>query len=122
MAKALKEFIWALLNFFDFIISKFQSYKCYRSPDDGRLTDIFMLGGVIVVVVAAEAMRSILRLWNKTTPNISQALPGWSLDVDPCDPAQGWGGVGCTGLLANSTNTTRSADTSSEFYVVTNIW
>ena len=67
-------------------------------------------------------MRSILRFWNKTTPNISQALPGWSLDVEPCDPAQGWGGVSCTALLANSTNTTPSADTSSEFYVVTSIW
>jgi hypothetical protein len=78
-----------------------------------------MLG---VAVVAAETMRSILRFWNKTTPNISQALPGWSLDVDPCDPAQGWGGVTCTGLLVNSTNTTLSADTSSEFYVVTWIW
>jgi hypothetical protein len=75
-----------------------------------------MLAGV---AVAAEAMRNILRLWNKTTPNISQALPGWSLDVEPCDPAQGWGGVVCTALLANSTNTTLSADTLSEFYFVT---
>jgi hypothetical protein len=74
---------------------------------------------VVVVVVAAEAMHSILRLWNKTTPNISQALPGWSLDVEPCDPAQGWGGVTCAAVSKNSTNTTQSADT---VYVVTEIW
>jgi hypothetical protein len=78
-----------------------------------------MLAGV---AVAAEAMRNILRLWNKTTPNISQALPGWSLDVEPCDPTQGWGGVTCTAVSRNSTNITSSAYTSSEFYVVAMIW
>ena len=77
--------------------------------------------GVMGVVVAAEAMRSILQLWNKTTPNISQALPGWSLDVEPCDPAQGWSGVTCTAVSRNSNKIPPSADTSSEFYVVTQI-
>ena len=74
---------------------------------------------LVVVVYPAETMRNILRVWKKTTPNISQALPGWSLDVEPCDPAQGWGGVSCAAVSGNSTNTAPSVDT---VYVVTEIW
>lgn len=74
---------------------------------------------VVVVVYPAETMYNILRVWNKTTPNISQALPGWSLDVEPCDPAQGWGGVYCNAVSGNSTNIAPSADA---VYVVTEIW
>jgi hypothetical protein len=74
-----------------------------------------------VVVVAAKAMRSILQFWNETTPNISDVLPGWSMDVLPCDPAQGWTGVLCTAVKV-ITQTDKDGKTSiSEYLNITGI-